>query len=130
MYRFSKSKKPKTKHLQTGVVQSKPNTRQQLSAILINHHRSVSSDESYSNKTVEVECLWMKQKISYSKSGELLLREEHDNEFRKARKPPSLNGENPFFNPDIYCSQERDYIPTLVLACDCKKRCYIDNTRA
>ena len=65
-----------------------------------------------------------------AKSGKPLVPEQDEDEFRTAPNSPSLDGEKPLFNPDLYNAQNRDHVPISDPACNSKKRRYIDNTEA
>lgn len=51
-------------------------------------------------------------------------------EFRTAPNSPSINGDTPLSNPDLYLTQKSADIMIPDPACNSKKRRYIDNIKA
>lgn len=93
-------------------------------------HKSMSSDESeLDNETLNALEDNMKF-LKNAKSGTHLLLEQDEDEFKTAPNSPSLAGDTPLSNPDLYSSQNRDDVTTLDPGYNSRKRRYIDNMKA
>lgn len=93
-------------------------------------HKSMSSDESeIDNETLNALEDNMKN-LKNAKSGTTLVLEQDEDEFKTAPNSPSLIGDNPLSNPDLYSSQNRDDVMIPDPGYNSRKRRYIDNMKA